>query len=33
VLFKAVDLGGPRTLAGAVAMLVLLCGLIWDGDR
>ena len=33
VLFKAVDLSTAHNLAGAVAMLVLLAGLIWDGDR
>jgi hypothetical protein len=32
VLFKAVDLSLVRALAGAIGMLVLLAGLIWEAD-
>ena len=31
VLFKTIDLSAARTLAGAIGMLVLLAGLIWEG--
>jgi hypothetical protein len=32
VLFKAIDLSGPRAITGAVGMMVLLVGLIWEGE-
>jgi len=33
VLFKLIDLSAPRTIAGAVSMLILLIALIWEDAR
>jgi hypothetical protein len=33
VVFPAVNLYIPRLLTAAIAMLILLYGLIWEGDR
>jgi hypothetical protein len=33
VLVPSVDLAGPRTLAGAVGLVALLYGLLWEQER